>query len=107
MNVATFPKASLTAQLVELERELRDRRDRRDQVDMSSRRANQNEVDHRNNALTGAVATLQLLEAAHARGEPGRKEIIDMLRRSRARLDGVTTPDFLAEIDALLNKVPK
>ncbi|SRR5579885_2373242 len=104
-TVAQFPPASLEAQLAELRRERRDRAERRDAIDLSSKRATIVEAAHRNNALDGAVKTLERLVEAQARGEPGRKELIEALREAVHAIEqGCECPasvrDVLAKVRA-------
>lgn len=106
MSVAQFPPPSLVAQLAELERERSDRLTRRDALDLAAKRATRLEVDHRNGGLDGAIATLETL--VRATGQPGRRELIEALRRSRERFVTVHGDhDGRAELDELLAKVPE
>ena len=114
MNVATFPPASLPAQLAELRRESADRTGSRDEMDLAAKRATRVEIAHRNNALDGAIATLQRLVDAQARGEPGRGELVDALRKLKTAVEnshnveesGAELADAHAHAEAVLAKVP-
>lgn len=135
MNVATFGPASLPAQLAELKRERADRTDRRDEMDLAAKRATAHEIAHRNNALDGAIKTLETLVSAT--GQPGRRELIEVLREARqafadqveadidfccpklpdgspdeGKMDEQSRPmieatrEFIARMDALLERIP-
>ena len=116
MTVATFGPASLPAQLAELERIRADRDARTDAMDLSSKRATSHEIAHRNNALDGAIATLNRLAEAQQRGEPGRQELVDCIRACRTELwdalhSGMNEEAFKAEpiveqIDGILARIP-
>jgi hypothetical protein len=81
MNVATFPPPSLAAQLDELRRE-RGMRKRVYPHLIESGKIKRVEADHQNRGLDGAIATLERLVDAQARGEPGRAEVLAALRES-------------------------
>lgn len=79
MNVATFPAPSLPAQLAELKRE----RQMRDSVYphmIASRKLDRDKAEHNNRGLDGAIQTIETL--VRAMGQPGRGELIDLLRRA-------------------------
>ena len=103
MNVATFPPASLAAQLSELRRE----RKMRGQVYthlIASRKLTERQAAYQNNALDGAIATLERLVDAQARGEPGRGELVEQMRRV---VEAWPDEDAeLAAMRALLERIP-
>lgn len=103
MNVASFPPPSLTTQLAELEREKKMRAGVYPHW-IATRKITERAAAYQNNALDGAIATLKRLADAQARGEPGRKELVDALREAVRLADegSAITP----EIRELLAKVP-
>lgn len=105
MNVATFPPASLTVQLAELEREKKMRAGVYPHW-IATRKITERAAAYQNNALDGAIATIKRLADAQARGEPGRNELIKQLRNARKFIFdlGLVVP---AELDELLAKVPE
>lgn len=104
MNIATFPPASLQAQLDELRRE-RGMRGRVYPHMVSSGKLKQAFADHCNRALDGAIATLDRLVDAQARGEPGRAELVGALREAiRLADEGSAITDAIRDV---LTKVPE
>lgn len=102
MSVASFPPASLTAQLAELRRE----RKMRGQVYphlIASRKLTERQAAYQNAGLDGAIATLERLVDAQARGEPRRGELVQALRRVVERWPNVGPVD---EARALLERIP-
>lgn len=79
-GTATFPPASLTLQLAELEREKKMRAGVYPHW-IATGKIKQAVADYQSNALEGAIATIRRLAEAQARGEPGRKELIEALRK--------------------------
>lgn len=109
MTVAAFPPASLSAQVAELKREHADRLARRDAMDLSSKRATATEVDHRNNALVGAIATLDRILEAQQRGEPTRSAMIEVLRDALNHLplpSSMSGGELRARIADMLARLP-
>jgi hypothetical protein len=106
--VATFPPASLQAQLDELRRE-RLMRDRAYPHMVASRKLDQAKADHNNRGLDGAIVTLERLVEARQRGEPGRKELIGALRESLLYLPTGMGPAAAlhARIIDMLSRVPE
>lgn len=80
MNVAVFGPASLQAQLAELERELAKRASVYPLL-VAKGKLTQRQADYQTRGLEGAITTLRRLADAEARGEPGRREIVEALRR--------------------------
>lgn len=79
MSIAQFPAPSLALQLAELRRE-RQMRDRVYPHLVASRKVSERDVAYRNNALDGAIATLDVMVEAQQRGEPMRRELVQALR---------------------------
>lgn len=98
MSVATFPPASLATQLAELRRERKQRVGVYEHL-IANRKLDRRTADHRNSALDGAIATLERLVDAQARGEPGRGELVQALRRAIDDGD-------LTQARALLERIP-
>lgn len=79
-GIMTFPPASLALQLAELKRE----RKMRAQVYphlIETRKLTKEKAAYHNNGLDGAIATLERLVLAEGRGEPGRRELIELITR--------------------------
>jgi len=106
MNIATFRPASLQAQLAELKRE----RSMRAKVYphlIASGKLDRNTADYQTRGLDGAIVTLERLVAAELRGEPGRKELVDLLRDVRRQARGEDVPDLQQRLDAVLTRIPE
>lgn len=105
MNVMTFPPASLAQQLAELKREQKMRAGVYAHW-IEIKKIKPEVAAYQSNALAGAIATLETL--VRATGQPGRRELIEALRRSRERFVTVHGDhDGRAELDELLAKVPE
>lgn len=104
MSVATFPPASLQSQLTELRRERKQRVGVYEHL-ISARKLDRRTAEFRNNGLDGAIRTLERLAEAEARGEPGRRELLDGLRTARRRLEELGAA--VEWLDELLAKVPE
>lgn len=100
-EIATFPPASLASQLTELKRE-RAERERRYPMDLARRVLHERNAQLQNRGLDAAIATLEKITAAQARGEPGRKELIAALREA---LPFVKSPNTCAPSDALAGRI--
>jgi hypothetical protein len=106
-GVATFPPASLTAQLDELRRE-RKERDRRYPMDVARRVLHDRNAQLQNRGLDGAIATLQRLVDAQKRGEPGRAELYSALREALLYVpDDGASAALHGRITDMLGKVPE
>ncbi len=106
MNVAAFRGASLQAQLAELKRE----RTMRDKVYphlIATRKLTEHEAAYQNMCRDSATATLARLVAADLRGEPGRKELVDLLRDVRRQARGEEVPGLQNRLDAVLERIPE
>lgn len=99
MNVATFPQPSLASQLAELRRERKMRHTVYPHL-IASQKLTEHQAAYQNAALDGAIATLERLVDAQARGEPGRGELVRALRR-------VVYDGDLTEARALLVRMPE
>lgn len=101
MSVASFPPPSLALQLTELRRE-RKMRDQAYPHLIATRKLTERDAGYRNGALDGAIATLQRLVDAQARGEPGRGEMVAALRALAVDVPG---PGSLDAAVALLARL--
>lgn len=118
-DIATFGPASLAAQLAELQRE-RAMRHKVYPHMIASGKLDRDKADHNNRGLDGAIKTLETLIAAS--GQPGRRELVDALRKLAEHADGMESqhPDYhhlaeggvpcrsapLADAMALLARIP-
>jgi hypothetical protein len=110
VSVAAFPPASLAVQLAELKRE-KAMRAGVYPAWVQNRKLTQRAADYQMNGLDGAIATLERLAAARERGEPGRQELVEMLRLALPFIktaDGSLTAalTLAGKIEAALAKVP-
>jgi len=103
MTVATFPPASLPAQLAELKREKKMRAGVYAHW-IASGKIKREVADYQTNALDGAIRTIETLVAAS--GQPSRRELIGALRDARRALDGEDIAQTLPALDALLARLP-
>ncbi len=106
MNVATFRSASLSAQLYELRRE-KTIRQKSYPNQVATRKMDADTARYQMLALNGAIATLERLVAAELRGEPGRKELVDLLRDVRRQARGEDVPNLQNRLDAVLERIPE
>jgi hypothetical protein len=107
VSVASFPPASLAAQLDELRRE-RKERDRRYPMDVARRVLHDLNADLQNRGLDGAIATLRRLVDAQKRGEPGRAEMYAALREALLYIPDIGSSAALhGRITNMLAKVPE
>lgn len=106
MNVATFPPASLDAQLTELKRE-RAERTRRYPMEVARRTLHERNAELQNRGLDGAIATLEKIVAAS--GQPGRRELIEALRESLLYLpvNRAESAALRTRVAEMLAKVPE
>jgi hypothetical protein len=101
----TFPPASLPQQLAELKREQKMRSGVYPHW-IETRKIKPEVAAYQTNALAGAITTLETL--VRATGQPGRRELIEALRRARERFVTVHGDhDGRAELDELLARVPE
>lgn len=101
MSVASFPPPSLALQLAELRRE-RQMRVRVYPHLIASRKLTERDAAYHNNALDGAIATLERLVEAQQRGEPGRGELVQALRDLAVEVPG---PGAVGAAKALLGRI--